>query len=322
MFKTSLKAAVNNKRKLVVFGLVAALLVLVPTVTFSSKKAKVYVDASASGTQNGTNANPFKTIKQAMDAVSGKTEIHVAKGIYKENVKIKEDVEIFGADKNAVIIEAADRDEPVVSMEDDSLINKVTIKKGKYGILVDNDAGASVIKCVIKDNKKDGIKIEKDGTKKSRMVNVSESEIRNNGGAGIYSQKRRLSLVKNEVRDNAKDGIDIEKGAVAWIAENKIKDNEGVGLKLRVDGSEIWTKKNTISGNDNGGAEISFSGEAGRIDLAKSKIYKNSKFGIVKVQRGGLSNSMNLWNRYLTFNGNQLYENPAGNISKIFVVNK
>ncbi|KKR19883.1 MAG: hypothetical protein UT50_C0027G0010 [Candidatus Moranbacteria bacterium GW2011_GWA2_39_41] len=306
-----------NKAKLIVAILAVVVIIAVPSLVLSSHKSKIYVDANAKNTQDGSIDHPYKTIGQAMKAVKGKAEIHVAKGLYKENVKMKDKVSIFGASEDSVIIEAKDRDEAVVTMEDETVLNKVTVKNGTYGVKVDDDAKASIIKCVIKNNKKDGIYIKADGIKKSKMVSISKNEIKNNNAAGIYSGKRRLSISENEITDNDGDGIDIEKGASAWIADNKISSNDKSGMKLRVDGSDIWTKSNSIRKNNREGIEISFNGAVGRIDIAKSKIIDNDRYGIARVQKfAGINNSV--WNKYVTFNNkNTIESNKSGSVSAV-----
>lgn len=315
----SQKMTRNQVRFLVV--VTAIFLVSAPALVLSSHKDKLYVDADASGVEDGSSENPYKTIKKAMDKASGKTEIHVASGNYKENVKMKDDVEIYGESKKGVVIEADDKDDPVVTMKDDTKINKVTLKKGSYGIKVDDDEKASIVECIVRDNKKGGVYIKKDGTKKSAMVSLSKNEIKDNDGPGIYSEKRRLSITDNEIRNNDGDGMDIEAGVKAWIADNEIEDNEKSGMKLRLDRSEIWTKHNKIKNNDREGIEISFKGESGRIDIAKTKITNNGRFGVAKVQRATFAGNVGAWNKYLTFDDRNTIEgNKSGGISPIFII--
>ena len=110
-------------------------------------------------------------------------------------------------------------------------------------------------------------------------------------------------------------------GASAWIYKNEITGNDKSGMKLRIDQSNIWTKKNKIARNDREGIEVSFYGGSGKINIDKSSIFQNGKYGVAKVQRAVFGNSLGLWNSYLTFNGeNNIGENKVGNISKIFVI--
>ncbi|EKD46946.1 MAG: hypothetical protein ACD_67C00006G0001, partial [uncultured bacterium] len=199
------------------------------------------------------------------------TDVHVAKGVYVDNIEIPKGVRIFGSDENDVIIRAKSKKKVVVSMKDNTEINKVTIEKGNEGIWVKEDASVSIIKTIVKDNKETGIRIASGSTKKKEAVNITDSVIKDNGRAGIFSQKRRLVLINNEISSNESDGVDIAKGSSAWIEDNKFKDNDGSGLKLTLDGSDIWTKSNSYRDNKHSGIEINAFGAAGRVDINKSR---------------------------------------------------
>ncbi|HCU70446.1 MAG TPA: hypothetical protein DIC35_01675 [Candidatus Moranbacteria bacterium] len=304
-----------------VIAIVITATLIVPGFVLSSHKTKIYVNDDATGTQDGSINHPYRTIKQAMEAASKNSEIHVSKGTYEENVDIKKGVDIFGESKSGVVIKADDKGEAVVKMSDDTTLDKVTVEKGRYGVRVKDGAKVSISQCIIKENSKNGIFIEKDSVKKSRMVSISESEIKDNDGTGIYSERRKLSITDNEIRDNDGDGIDIEDGSSAWIADNSISSNDKSGMKLRIDGSEIWTKSNSIKDNDREGIEISYKGSAGRINIAKTKIMNNKKFGIAKVQRFVGNYPSSAWNKYLTFDTrNSIAGNGSGNISPVIIV--
>lgn len=301
-------------------AILVALAVLGPALAFSSNSSKLYVDDDASGTQDGSSKHPYKTISKALDKADDDTKIHIANGRYKENIKIKEGVEIFGESKGGVVIEAKDDDDPVVTMKSGTRLDKVTVKGGSYGIKIDGGGKASVVECVIKDNEEGGIYIKESSVKKSRLVSLSKNEIKDNDGPGIFSEKRKLSLTENEIKDNDGDGIDIEKGSEAWIADNEIEKNDKSGMKLRVDGSEIWTKHNTIKNNKREGIEVSYKGQAGRIDIAKSKITGNGRYGVARVQRF-VTSGPKLWDGYLTFDSrNRIENNASGGISPVIVI--
>lgn len=323
MSRISQKWGEIDKRKAGLVALATVVLIALPMFAFSSHTHKLYVDDNASGTQDGSSSQPYKTIMQAVNAAKGSTEVHVSNGTYKENITLRMHVKIYGENKDKTIIEANKSSESVVTMKDDTVINKVTVKGGTNGIKVRDKAKASIIKCVIKDNDRDGIKIESDGTSNSRRVSISKNTIKDNGWSGIYSGRRNLSIMDNDIYSNGKDGIDIAKGSKAWIADNKIKDNRGSGMKLAIDGSDIWTKSNYVNNNRREGLEVSFKGVAGKINIAKSKFYNNGRYGIARVQDFPLDwNSENLWKRYLTFDvNNKFSENGEASISVIIVRN-
>ncbi len=286
-----------------------------PVLSLAGSETKIYVDDDASGTMDGSSSNPYDTIGKALSHADENTEVHIRKGTYKENIEIPKGVEVYGSDEDDVTIKADDDNDPVVKMNHKTKINKVTIRDGKYGITVGKDDRASIIKCIIKKNDKDGIIIRPADTNDKYIVNISESEIKDNGRAGIYSEKRKLSLIENSIIDNDSDGVDLEAGAEAWIKGNKIKNNNGSGLKLTLDKSEIWTKSNTYYGNDHEGLEVNAYGEAGRIDIRKSKFYKNDRYGIAKIQRGEFASS--IWDGFTVQSDVIFWENKIGIISNI-----
>jgi hypothetical protein len=308
-----------KKRNLELLGALLLIVVFMgPLLAFAGGRGNIYVDAKATGAQDGSAARPYKTISEALKHSDKRTDVHVAKGEYKENIEIPKGVRIFGSDEDQVIITASNDDNSVVVMKDESRINKVTIRKGKSGIRVKEDAKVSIIECIIKDNDDDGITIEEGSVKKSRSVSITENVIKDNGRSGIFSKERRLVLIDNEVSGNNSDGIDIAAGSSAWIEDNRIKDNEGSGLKLTLDGSNIWTKSNSFRENDNEGVEINSFGKAGRIDINKSKFSGNEKFAIARINRIGTGTS--IWNG-LTVQTNTTFENSKkGNVSPVIFV--
>lgn len=309
----------NSARKAEIIGSLLLLAVFIlPFFLFASGCKKIYVDDNASGNQDGSSGHPYKTISAALKKADKNDEVHILPGFYKENIEIPEEVEVYGSDEDKVIIEAKDDNEPVVKMKHKTKIDKVTVKKGEYGIEVGKNDRASIIECVIKDNDRDGIKIKEGEIQDKYKVSVTESLIENNGKSGIYSQKRRIILIDNEILGNDRDGVDLEAGSKAWIEGNRMKDNDGSGLKLVLDRSEIWTKNNTYYDNRREGVEINAFGGTGRIDLNKSKFYKNGRYGITRVQRGKFA--LDVW-RGVTIQANNLFwENKIGNISEVIKI--
>ena len=309
-----------SRNKLITIAFAVLFFVALPFLATSSNTKKIYVETSASGTQNGSSEHPFKTIKQAMKEADEKTEIHISKGTYEENVDMKKGVKIFGEDEDDVVIESDDKDEPTVFMRHKTTINKVTIKKGKYGVKVDDDAKASIVKCVVKDSRGAGIKIKGDGKHKDDMVSISKTVVKENDGPGIFvPEKRRISITESEIVENKGDGIDLGKNISAWIADSSIKNNKKSGMKLVIDGASIWTKSNSIRNNNREGVEVSWYGGAGKINIAKSKFFKNERFAVARVQRGYFNSGLR--GQYLTFDDKNVFgENIFGDISKIFVI--
>lgn len=308
----------NSKLEMIaIFALIFAF--ILPIISFAGDD-KIFVDGDYDGVEEGTASQPYKTISKALKNSDSNTKVIVEKGTYKENIKIPKGVEVHGVDRNDVIIKADDDDDPVVEMKDDTKISKVTIRGGKVGIKVGRDhEDISIVKCIIKDNDKDGIKLEKGSTSKKDAVSITESKIKDNGKSGIYSKKRRVVLMDNEIYDNDRDGVDLEAGVSAWIQNNEIRDNEGSGMKFTLDDSKIWTKGNKIKNNDHEGIEIkAFGEEPGRIDISKSDFKRNDNYGVARVQEGYVPR--HFWDSLTFDDRNTFIENKLGAISSIIQI--
>jgi len=312
---TSQKVSILSQKKVVFAGSLLLLAIFVaPFFTFA-KSDKIYVDDSASGIQDGSSAHPFKTITEGLKRAGKKDEVHVAAGNYKENITIKEDVRVFGSDENKVIITAKDKDVPVVFMKDGSRINKVTVRKGRNGIEVLKNAEASIIDCIIKDNDRDGIRIRKHNKiNNNEAVSIDKTVIKENGKIGIYSETHRVVVTNSEIKNNGSDGIIFSQGVSAWLGGNKVSGNRGSGMKLYLDGSNIWTKSNTFSHNKREGIEVNAYGN-GRIDIKKSKVHSNDRYGIARVIRG--NTSVGVFSGLTVQTDVEFWENNNGNISPV-----
>ena len=308
-----------SKQKMEVLGSILLIAVFtLPFLTFASSRKDVYVDGSNKGTESGTQANPYHTISEALKNANDRTDVHVAKGTYEDNIEIPKGARVLGTDSSEVVLRAKSHKKAVVSMKDNTEINKLTIEKGNEGVWIKEDAKVSIIKCVIKNNDKDGVRIASGSTKKNDAISITESEITNNGRAGIFSEKRRLVLMDNEINENDSDGVDIAAGSSAWIQGNNFKNNNGSGLKLSLDNSDIWTKSNTFRGNDHSGVEVNSFGAGGRIDFNKAKFIENKNYGVARVAHGIAGAAV--WNG-LTVQTNATFEiTKQGEISSVIRV--
>ena len=225
-----------SKQKMEILGGVLLLAVCVlPFVSFADSRKDMYVDASANGSENGSAAHPYHTISAALDHANDRTDVHVAKGEYRENITIEKGTKVFGDNADDVVIRPDSKSKPVVTMKHNTELDKVTVEKGDDGILVREDSNVSIVEVVIKDNDGDAIQVEKADVNDKFKVSVTDSTIVDNGGSGIYSKQRRLVLINNEITGSGKDGIDLAGGSSAWIEKNSIRSNDGSGMKLTLE---------------------------------------------------------------------------------------
>ena len=298
-----------------VFLVILALIIIVPFLTFAGHSKKKYVDMRAGNTQDGSSAHPYKTISQALKNADKNTEIYVAKGTYKENLIVPKGVEIYGANRDDTIIEAKSNDDSAVYLNGGAKLNKLTIKKGKNGIKVSDGGRIKIIKCRIEDNKNDGVIIYAGDLKDSNKVTINETEIKDNGRNGIYSEKRNLAIYESDIIYNGSDGVSFESGVKAWINGTNFRKNSASGLKVRLDGAQIYMKNNFFANNAREGIEVNAYGLSGRVDIKDAKFSDNGNYGISRVQRAVFA--QNIWNG-LSMENTSFAKTEKGEISEIF----
>ncbi len=320
MFK--LKKGGERKLKIGFLVVILATAMVVPVFGLASHSKDLYVNAKASGMENGSRNHPYKTIGSAIDKADSNTKIHVSKGEYEENITLKKGIKLFGEDADNTILKAKKDKWSTVYMEDNSEIDGFTITRGDRGIWVGKHAKVNIIDCIVKYNDGDGIGVEGYDMSKSNQVYISKTKIRNNDRAGIYvSGSRRIVVMDSDIYDNGTDGIDLPRATSAYLAGNSIKNNGGSGIVATIDGSDIWTKNNSIRNNQREGMEVSYFGGTGRINVAKAKFVGNDRYAVARLQRAGTISSV-AWNTHLTFdNKNYFASNSFGNISNILRIN-
>jgi len=312
---------ISKWKGLIGFGVVLITLITFATIKVGAGSTLIYVEADYSGEEEGSSSKPYAKIQDAIDkAVKEDEDVYVREGKYEENLKLWKDVKLYGSDKDEVMIKAENDDDPVVKMYDDSEIFDVTIKEGKYGILVNNGDKAFIQDCIIIDNDDDGIFIQEAETDKDEMVEIYDSFIAHNGWNGIYSEERKFSIKRNEIYNNDGDGVEFASDSEGVFEDNLVKDNDGVGLRIFIDESDFYIKDNTFRDNNRSGMEVGAGGQAGEIVLdKKNKFYKNKNYGIVRVERAPFS--LDQWNQsFIIEHGVTFWDNDNSEISQLVKV--
>lgn len=289
---------------------------IVPVFVWAGSTKKVYVDDSVTGTQDGSQQHPYKTITQALDRVNDDDEVHVAAGVYEENIEIPYSVKLFGADEDTTVIKAADKDKPAVIMNHKTTLDHFTVKGGNHGVYVSRWSRAAIIHCIVRDSKKDGIHVRNATANDQFTVSVVKSEVKDNDRAGIFSEQRKIVIIETEVHDNGSDGADIATGSKAWLDDNTFRDNDGSGLKVSLDKSSVLVaSKNTFRDNKHEGVEVNAYGKAGTVNIEKSKFANNKNYGIARITRKD-NVSTSVWNGLIQ-TGNTFTSNNRGEVSPI-----
>ncbi len=273
-----------SKEVLLTFAFVA--LIVAPLAVFGGQKT-IYVDKDASGDQTGSASHPYKSISKALKNADEGDVVRIKGGEYKENITIPKEVKVVSSkgDRDKVTIKADNNDQPTIVMKHGSELESVTVKGGRYGIRIAEDAKAHIYDVTVKDSSRDGIHIDAAKTDKKHRVIIDKTTVKNNARAGVYSEKRDIVIVNSDIISNGSDGIDFAAGTEAWFEDSRFNSNKGSGMKLVIDGSSIWGKKNSIRYNGREGVEVNAYGAAGDVGFKRTAFIDNGHYGVSKVAR-------------------------------------
>ncbi|MBD3299867.1 MAG: DUF1565 domain-containing protein [Candidatus Moranbacteria bacterium] len=322
MIKTS-ATKLNTFLKTAIIVLVIFLTVFFNFTPQADAKDYVYAAPNASGEMTGEKKKPFKSIQRAIDAAEkdDKKVILLPGTYYENNIDLWDDVILDGLDKNKVTIIGENEHKAVITMYDDSEIQNLTIRNGKRGVYVAENADVLIWDCRINDNDKDGIKVEEAKIDDKHRLNIQKTIIAYNGWNGIYAKQRNFYLKDNFIYKNGWDGIEFDKNSEGTIKDTKIKENDGLGIRLTIDGSWIYIKDCTIRDNDKSGIEVRSKGGNGKISLdRKTKLYKNEDYGIVRLN-DGTDKDQDYWNDHLKIDSDvRFWDNDKDPVSDIIKV--
>lgn len=277
----------------VFIGLAFVLLLAAPIFVFGGSET-IYVDKDANGTEDGTESHPYRTISKALKNADKGTEVRVKNGTYKENITIPKGVDVLGHSKkrDKVVIESDNDNKPTVTMKHDTAIRHITVKGGRHGVRILEDAKAHIFDTEIKKSDRDGIHIDSAPRDKKHRVLIDKTKISDNDRAGIFSEKRDIVLINSDIMGNGSDGIDLAAGTKAWFENNRFNDNKGSGAKLILDGSGIYGKKNGFRDNKREGVEVSAFGAAGTIEFKRAAFVGNDRYGVARLARTAAGSRM------------------------------
>ena len=300
-------------------GLALVALLAVPVFVFGGSD-EVFVDKNASGSEEGTAAHPYHTISEALKKAKEGTKVRVKNGTYKENITIPKGVDVVSdsGKREKVTIESDNDDKPTVTMKNNTGLKKVTVKGGRHGVRVLENAKVHIFDAVIKNSDRDGIHIDSGSRNNKHRVLIDETKISDNDRTGIFSEKRYIILLNSEIISNGSDGIDFAAGTKAWLEDNRFNDNKGSGVKLVLDDASIFGKKNGFRDNKREGLEVNAFGAAGTIELKRSAFVGNNRYAIARVGRtlAGTRMFVNL-SFGIGINSSRFDNNTLGSISPV-----
>ncbi len=250
----------------------------------------IYVAAAASEGGNGTNWQlAYNKLSDALNRAEqgcGVEEVWIARGKYHpgplatDTFDVPDSVSVYGGfagnepsieQRNFVanptilsgyirtINDIEQRNETVVTMGNDSLLDGVIVKEADWHGVKGTNVDYSVGNCVIWRNGWDGIYCV-DGA-----LTVSWSEVKDNAWHGVYheSANSMLTVYNSRIHDNTWDGVLADSSHVT-IKNSSISgngsDGDYYGLNLLYPASMAVVHNNTIAHNMNEG--VAFVGES------------------------------------------------------------
>jgi hypothetical protein len=263
----------------------------------------LYVSASAADAGTGTQAAPFRTIQQAASAVVGDTTVHVAPGVYSENIYSTRGGSAAGPVRfisdtrwgarivppvtttRAMAWESRGAYVTIDGFEIDGSVDPASVPPWVFGISV-SGTGSVVSKCLV-----------------HHIYNAATTN--GNSGAGIlldsYYGFNDMVASNNIVHHvgprsdpgNAFKGL--AQSATGVIRNNLLYANSGSGLELWHDAREIDVVNNTAFGNrvgflSGGGDYRRDGGPADYITFTNNIAFDNGHAGFDEVGENGTHN--------------------------------
>jgi hypothetical protein len=288
--------------------------------------------ASTSSIENGSLANPYKSIQSAINnAVNGDTVL-VAPGRYKENVTINNknlfltSNFLFTNDTNTIVNTIIDGDSisTVLFLNNfNGTINGLTIERGfssvGAGIRVQNSTNPTIRYCTIQKNRGQG-----DIT--AHGINMDASNglieyciIRNNWGRKHTVQLNGTTVFRNSkvIYNTATEESNVVVGSSARLYNLLIAHNFGGGLKIWPGASQAQIRNLTIVNNSNFGIWVWGLNTSNNTigNISNSIIWGNTSTNIKLTQSSTATTTLNI--------DNSIVENGSAgvNVSSNLILN-
>ena len=240
----------------------------------------IYVDDDNTGPEDGSQANPWNTIQEAVDAAQPGDTVFVSNGTYYEDVYIDKTINLTGISRDNTTINASNIGIFVENADyvnitgfpiengssagirlmpsNDSLISNNRVERNNYGIQTFY-SNHTTIKDNIASNNSDyyGIYIFQ-----STNITVNNNYCRNNNAAGIWIQSSFDSIINGNNCSYNSHGIYLSTGNYNnQIFDNFVSYNNGVGTTesgIFIGSSENNMFFNNTSLNDKYGLTMAY----------------------------------------------------------------
>ncbi|MBK7396984.1 MAG: hypothetical protein IPJ34_11940 [Myxococcales bacterium] len=222
----------------------------------------LYVDASATGGGDGTEARPFATIVEALTALkaTGKKKIYVAKGRYVERMVLDREVELRGvcSGQTEVVAPAGDLADTTIHVASTATITGLTVTGAGHAVGIGTQGSATLaVKGVIVRGHDTGIDVPRIASPKVPTLTLDGLRVED-GRIGVSSyvavDARRVSIAHVDtglivlggggvealvVEDAASEGVLVLSGTTS-IARSVVRD---VGKRSAVAGYGVVVDK-------------------------------------------------------------------------------
>ncbi len=231
-----------------------------------------YVDASYSGTETGSQTQPFDTIGEAVTAAIDGDRIMVAAGTYNENANIGKSLTVIGADRDTTIIDGGESGDVVHITAGGTIFKGFTVTNagttdGLDGIEINNADYCRIEDVNASDGNHIGIRLTS-----SNYCVINNNHVTNNI-LGIYSGwSTNNEFGFNYINNNPANGIQLASSVStdSWVHNNTVIKNGVYGSPTG--GIFLWgsgSKNNIIEYNyidgNNDGIHFRASGITGNI---------------------------------------------------------
>lgn len=192
------KAAKRDLSHLVFFVILSVLFFGLPSIIQAESGFHIYVDANNTGYANGSEANPFPTISQAIETASSNDSIHVASGDYYESIFIhQKNINLQGTDPEITIIHG----NVTFNYVNGSVLDGFTITESEmYGVLC-RDSNSVISRCIIGQNNHHGIGIW------GGALKINHCIIWDNGGYGVRKYWGNSTVLNSIIWANQEGGL-------------------------------------------------------------------------------------------------------------------
>jgi parallel beta-helix repeat protein len=229
----------------------------------------------------------FATINQAISSATGGDTIKIRPGIYKENITLKSDVNIFGDDSNEVIIRCDSNKIAVADIQNcrNVILTGLTFTHGGEGqpavegvnnvpILRIRNSSVKVSHCRILNGVGDGIAIYGINQSEISECNVVQNAL---NGIIVLDNQSRPIIRKNFCSSNRGNGILFGGGAGGEAEDNIFSRNKNNGISVVQSLTSPKVTRNDCLENENSGIWI---GYGARGEYKENKCISNGLHGI------------------------------------------